>query len=77
MKTIQGTVVSLKNAQTASVLVEWQWPHPIYKKFVKRSKKYACHYENLELAEGDIVTIAECRPVSKTKHFTVTGKVTQ
>ena len=77
MKTIQGTVVSLKNAQTASVLVEWRWQHPIYKKFVKRSKKYACHYTDMQLVEGDIVSIAECRPVSKTKHFTITSKVTQ
>lgn len=71
MKTIQGKVVSLKNANTASVLVETKWQHPIYKKYVKRSKKYACHVENITLEVGDSVVIAECRPVSKTKHFKV------
>jgi len=75
MKTIQGTIVSLKNAQTASVLIERQWQHPVYKKYVKRSKKFACHFTDLKLAEGDTVIIAECRPVSKTKHYAVVSKV--
>lgn len=77
MKTVQGTVVSLKNAQTASVLVEWQWQHPVYKKFVKRSKKYACHVTDLKLEVGDLVNITECRPVSKTKHFLVNSKISK
>ncbi len=75
MKTLQGTVTSLKTTNTARVKVERSWQHPLYKKFVKRSKNYACHYEGITLAEGDKVTIVECRPLSRTKHFTVSAKV--
>lgn len=74
-KTMQGTVVSVANAKTAQVKVTRQWQHPLYLKRVKRSKSYACHVENMELAVGDIVTIEECRPLSKTKHFKVVAKV--
>lgn len=72
MKTLQGTIISLKMANTATVLVERQWQHPIYKKFVKRSKKYACHYDSkLKLEEGVQVLIEETKPISKTKRFKV------
>lgn len=71
MKTIQGKVTSLKGAKTATVLVESRWQHPIYKKYVKRSKKYACHFEDIKLAIGDEVVIKETRPYSKTKTFMV------
>ena len=74
MKTLQGVVTSLKNIATARVTVTTRWQHPLYKKYVKRSKNYACHYENIELAEGDVVTIQECRPISKTKRFKVVSK---
>ncbi|MBD3249981.1 MAG: 30S ribosomal protein S17 [Candidatus Pacebacteria bacterium] len=77
MKTLTGIVVSLKNDKTASVLVTRRWQHPLYKKYVKRSKKYACHYQDLKLEEGDRVKIEECRPISKTKHFKVVSKVEQ
>lgn len=60
---------------TARVKVVRSWQHPLYKKFVKRSKNFLCHYENMELHEGETVEIQECRPVSKTKHFRVVGKV--
>lgn len=76
MKKLQGTVQSLKNQQTATVLVTSRWQHPIYKKYVKRSKKYACHYQEMELALGDEVVIAETRPVSKTKRFKIVEKIT-
>lgn len=75
MKTLQGTVTSLKTANTARVKVERSWQHPLYKKFVKRSKNYAAHYEGIELHEGDKVTMDECRPISRTKHFKVVAKV--
>ncbi|MBD3279098.1 MAG: 30S ribosomal protein S17 [Candidatus Pacebacteria bacterium] len=75
MKTIQGTVVSLKTAKTAAVLVTRQWQHPLYKKYVKRTKKHPCHYQGLELVEGDEVLIEPCRPMSKTKHFQVVAKI--
>ena len=75
MKTITGTVVSLKTAQTAQVLVTRQWQHPLYKKSVKRSRKYACHVTDLKLAMGDKVEIAECAPLSATKRFKVVSKI--
>lgn len=75
MKTLIGTVAGLHTAKTAKVLVERQWQHPLYKKSVKRSKAYACHVENIDLTIGDIVEIAETRPMSKTKHFVVTRKI--
>ncbi len=77
MKIMQGTVKSAKTAKTAIVSVVTKWKHPLYKKYVKRSKNYACHVEGLEVQEGDIVTIQECRPMSKTKKFKVTEKVTK
>jgi small subunit ribosomal protein S17 len=75
MKNIVGLVVSLKNDKTAQVSVTRQWQHPLYQKSVTRSKKYACHYENLELALGDQVLIETCAPISKTKRFRVASKV--
>ncbi len=77
MKTFTGTVVSLANEKTASVKVERNWKHPLYQKIVKRSKKYPCHVENLELEIGNTVVIQECRPVSKTKHFKVVEVLSQ
>ena len=53
------------------VSVERQVMHPVYKKFVKRSKKYAAHDENNQFKVGDIVKIEESRPYSKTKTWTV------
>lgn len=75
MKTMQGTVKSAKTEKTAIVTVVRKWQHPLYKKYVKRTKNYACHVEDIKIAEGDVVMIQECRPVSKTKRFKVTGKV--
>jgi small subunit ribosomal protein S17 len=77
MKVLQGIVTSLKNEKTATVSVTSRWQHPLYKKYVKRSKKYACHYEGIELSLGDTVNISEGRPISKTKRFTVTEKVSK
>jgi small subunit ribosomal protein S17 len=75
MKILQGTITSLASAQTARVKVVRSWQHPLYQKFVKRSKNYACHYENMDLKIGDAVTIEETRPISKTKHFKVVSLV--
>jgi small subunit ribosomal protein S17 len=75
MKVIQGTVTSAKTPQTVIVTVTRKWQHPLYKKYVKRTKKYACHVEGMEINEGDKVTIQECRPMSRTKRFKVTAKV--
>lgn len=75
MKTIQGTVESVKTAQTAQVSVARMWQHPMYLKSVKRTKNFACHFENMTLEVGDVVEIMPCRPVSKTKKFKVVKKV--
>lgn len=75
MRTLQGIITSLKTAQTATVEVTRRWQHPLYKKSVKRSKKYACHYQDMELAVGDEVTLEETRPMSKTKHFKIVSKI--
>ena len=72
---IQGTVTSVATPKTARVEVTRQWQHPVYLKRVNRSKSYACHVEDMELAVGDVVTIEECKPMSKTKHFKVVAKV--
>ncbi len=75
MKTLLGTVVSVKTPQTAQVDVVRQWQHPMYLKSVTRTKRYACHVVDLQLAEGDEVVIEPTRPMSKTKHFRVVKKV--
>ncbi len=57
-------------------MVTRRWQHPLYKKYVKRTKNYACHVEaGLKLEEGDVVAIQECRPLSKTKKFKVLNKI--
>jgi len=70
-KTLQGRVVSNKTDKTISVLVESYRKHPLYGKRVKYSKKYATHDENNTADLGDLVRIEECRPMSKTKKFTL------
>ncbi len=68
---LQGVVVSDKQDKTVVVSVERQVMHPVYKKFVKKSKKYAAHDENNQYKVGDQVSIQESRPYSKTKTWTV------
>ncbi len=74
-KQLQGKITSLPAEKTVKVEIERQWQHPLYKKSVKRSKNYMCHYQEIELKLGDEVVIEECRPVSKTKRFRVIKKV--
>ena len=68
---LQGVVVSDKQDKTVVVSVERQVMHPVYKKFIKRSKKYAAHDENNQFKIGDKVSIVESKPLSKTKAWTV------
>lgn len=68
---LQGVVVSDKQDKTVVVSVERQVMHPVYKKFVKKSKKFAAHDENNQYKIGDRVSIEECRPISKNKSWTV------
>ena len=68
---LQGVVVSDKMDKTITVKVERKIMHPIYKKFIRRSKKYAAHDENNQFKAGDVVRIRECRPLSKRKSWEV------
>ena len=70
-RVLQGVVVSDKGEKTVVVLVERRVMHPIYKKFIKRTKKYMAHDETDSLKTGDSVRIRECRPISKRKHWEV------
>lgn len=70
-KTLRGTVTSTKMDKTVVVAVESYVKHPKYGKYYIRTKKYKAHLPEGSLKEGDIVTIRECAPVSKDKHFEV------
>lgn len=71
IRTLQGKVVSDKMNKTITVLLERQVKHPLYKKYIRRSTKLHVHDENNECAIGDVVAIRECRPMSKTKSWTL------
>jgi small subunit ribosomal protein S17 len=70
-RTLQGVVVSDKQAKTVVVRVERRYTHPLFKKTVRRSKKYYAHDENGEFEVGDTVWIEEHRPISKLKRWAV------
>ena len=71
-RTLVGRVVSDKRAKTITVLVERRTAHELYGKIVAKSSKYHAHDEKGEYKMGDLVEIAEGRPISKTKSWTVT-----
>ena len=71
VRTLEGRVTSNKASKTVTVLVDRQEQHGLYGKLLRRSTKLHAHDENGECHEGDLVRIAECRPLSKTKHFRV------
>jgi len=66
---LQGTVVSDKTDKTIVVEVERRYTHPLYKKVVRRSKKYHAHDETNSAKVGDRVRIQETAPISKTKRW--------
>jgi len=68
-RVLSGRVVSDKQDKTITVLVERRVMHPLYKKFIRRSKKYAAHDDTNLAKEGDVVQIEECRPISKRKSW--------
>ena len=68
---MQGVVVSDKMDKSVVVSVERRTQHPLYKKFIRRSKKYVAHDENNACKEGDVVQIQECRPISKRKNWEI------
>jgi len=71
---LQGVVVSTKMTKTVVVSVQRRVMHPLYKKFITRSKKYHAHDENNACKVGDTVSIIECAPISKTKTWTVVAE---
>jgi small subunit ribosomal protein S17 len=68
---LTGVVVSDSMDKTIVVRVERRVMHPVYKKFIRRSKKYSAHDETNSCKVGDVVRIEECRPISKNKCWTV------
>jgi len=71
IRTMQGRVISDKMDKSIVVAIERMVKHPIYGKFVKRTTKIHAHDENNECGLGDTVEISECRPLSKTKSWTL------
>jgi small subunit ribosomal protein S17 len=76
-RTLVGRVVSNKMDKTVTVQVERRVKHPVYGKYVVRTTKYHAHDETNRVNEGDLVEIAETRPLSKTKTWTVRRVVQQ
>jgi small subunit ribosomal protein S17 len=74
-RTLVGRVVSNKMDKTVTVLVERKVKHPVYGKYVVRSTRFHAHDESNKINEGDLVEIAETRPLSRTKTWTVTRVV--
>jgi small subunit ribosomal protein S17 len=74
-RTLTGTVVSDQMDKTVTVLIERKVKHPVLGKIISVSKKYHAHSENNEFHQGDVVTIEECRPLSKTKSWRVSKLV--
>jgi small subunit ribosomal protein S17 len=76
-RTLSGTVVSNKMDKTITVAVERVMKHPTYGKYVRRTTKLLAHDENNECNEGDTVDIAQCRPLSKRKAWTLVRVVSR
>jgi small subunit ribosomal protein S17 len=70
-RTMQGKVVSDKADKTITVLIERRIMHPVYKKIITKSKKFAAHDAENRCREGDSVRIRECAPISKSKAYEV------
>ena len=77
-RVLEGDVVSDKTDKTITVLVERRYKHPVYKKYLRKTDKFTAHDPDNTHKIGDRVQIIECRPISKTKCWTVvTGEETQ
>lgn len=77
IRTLQGTVVSNKMDKSIVVAIVRRVKHPIYGKFIQRTTKLQAHDENNQCNMGDVVTIRECRPLSKNKSWTLVNVVEQ
>ncbi|MBR9728676.1 30S ribosomal protein S17 [Shewanella intestini] len=76
-RTLQGKVISNKMDKSITVAIERQVKHPIYGKYIKRTTKIHAHDETNQCNEGDVVAISQCRPLSKTKSYTLAEVVTK
>ena len=70
-RVMQGIVVSDKMDKSVTVKFERRVIHSLYKKFIRRSKKYSAHDENNACKVGDVISIRECKPISKNKRWEV------
>ena len=77
IRTSQGRVTSNKMDKSITVAIERQVKHPIYGKYIKRTTKIHAHDETNQCNEGDLVAIRECRPLSKTKSWTLVEVVSK
>lgn len=71
MKVLEGVVLSIGMQNTAVVEVIRRVPHPLYKKLMKRSKKFKADTKAVQVLVGDMVRMQETRPLAKDKHFTI------
>lgn len=76
-RTVTGKVVSNKADKTITIMVERRVKHPVYGKFLRRSTKLVAHDETNQCRQGDVVTIEECRPLSKRKTWMLVSVVEQ
>jgi small subunit ribosomal protein S17 len=74
-RALSGRVTSNKMDKTITVAIERLVKHPVYGKYVRRTTKLHAHDENNECRSGDLVTIKQCRPLSKTKAWTLVAVV--
>ena len=77
LRKIEGIVTSAKTAKTLKVTVTYQVKHPKYGKYLNRRTTLHVHDENGDAREGDRVQVAECRPISKTKHHRLLKVITR
>ncbi|MCK5382481.1 MAG: 30S ribosomal protein S17 [Gammaproteobacteria bacterium] len=74
-RTVTGKVISSKMDKSATVLIERKVKHPVYGKYIRRSTKLHIHDADNSCQDGDMVTIEECRPISKTKSWKLVAVV--
>lgn len=74
-KNFIGTVLSVHTQKTVKVEVTHVTKHPLYKKSIKRTKRFSCHNELPDIQAGDRVEICQIRPMSKTKHFSIVKRI--
>jgi len=74
-KVVSGKVVAVTSPKTVVVAVESFHRHPIYRKAVRKTRKFLAHVEGVEVTAGEMVQMQEIPPVSKKKHYIIIGKV--